>query len=72
MEEKGTTLGEIIAKVAGHTGKQAYEIGDPDMSPIPSGQICGLINEVKSVKEIIEGIIEEAVELKTRLDGIAV
>jgi nitronate monooxygenase len=72
MEEKGVTLGEIITKVAGHTGKQAYEIGDPDLSPIPSGQICGLINEIKPVRRIVESIIEEAMELKERLDAVMV
>ncbi len=72
MEDRGTTLGEIITKVAGHTGRQAYEIGDPDMSPIPSGQICGLINEIKSVQKIVDDIIEGATQLKDRLDKMAV
>lgn len=34
--------------------------GDLTQGTLPSGQVCGLIREVKSVKEVIEGIISEA------------
>ena len=71
IEARGASLEEIIVKVAGGKGKMAYQTGDPDMSPIPCGQIAGLINEIKSVKEVIEEIISEADELHLRLKGMA-
>jgi nitronate monooxygenase len=71
IEAKGATLEEIIDKVSGGKGKIAYQTGDPDMSPIPCGQIAGLINEIKSVKQVIEDIISEAGDLLARLDGMA-
>jgi nitronate monooxygenase len=71
MEERGTTLEEVLVKVAGGKGKKAYEIGDPDMSPIPCGQIAGLIDEIKPVKEIIDSMVAEAEELRGRLNRMA-
>jgi NAD(P)H-dependent flavin oxidoreductase YrpB (nitropropane dioxygenase family) len=68
MEERGTTLEEILLKVAGGKGKQAYEIGDPEMSPIPCGQIAGLIDAIQSVKEVIDSMVAEAEELRGRLN----
>ena len=68
MEERGTTLDEIITVMGGGRGKKAYEIGDPEMSPIACGQIAGLIHEIKPVKAFIEGIITEAGEYHDRLN----
>ncbi len=34
--------------------------GDMENGTLPGGQVCGLIREIKSVKEIIEGIMAEA------------
>jgi NAD(P)H-dependent flavin oxidoreductase YrpB (nitropropane dioxygenase family) len=71
MEERGTTLEEILVKVAGGKGKKAYEIGDPEMSPIPCGQIAGLIDSILPVKEVIHGMVAEAEELRGRLNRMA-
>jgi nitronate monooxygenase len=71
MEERGTTLEEILVKVAGGKGKMAYEIGDPEMSPIPCGQIAGLIHEIQPVQEVIHGMVAEAEELRGRLNRMA-
>lgn len=68
MEERGTTLEEILVKVAGGKGRKAYEIGDPEMSPIPCGQIAGLIDAVQPVKEVIDSMVAEADRLRARLD----
>jgi NAD(P)H-dependent flavin oxidoreductase YrpB (nitropropane dioxygenase family) len=71
MEARGTTLEEILMKVAGGKGKMAYEIGDPEMSPIPCGQIAGLIDAIQPVKEVIHGMVAEAEELLLRLNRMA-
>lgn len=67
MEAKGATLEEILTKVSGGKVKLAYSTGDPE-SPIPCGQVVGLINEIKSVRDVVEGIISEAVGLLNRLN----
>jgi NAD(P)H-dependent flavin oxidoreductase YrpB (nitropropane dioxygenase family) len=71
MEARGTTLEEILGLMAGGKGKQAYELGDPEMSPIACGQVAGLIDRVKTVREVIDDIISEAVEGLDRLDRSA-
>jgi nitronate monooxygenase len=71
MEERGTTLEEIIEKMAGGKGKMAYELGDPEMSPIPCGQIAGLIEAIEPVKKVIHGMVAEAEELRGRLNQMA-
>jgi nitronate monooxygenase len=68
MEARGTTLEEIIMTMAGGKGKMAYELGDPEMSPIACGQVAGLIDRVKTVREVVDDIIDEAGELYERMN----
>ena len=57
--------------MAGGKGQIAYDSGDPDGAPIACGQIAGLIDEVKSVLQVIDDILSEADELLARLNGLA-
>lgn len=70
MEKRGTTLKEIIGAMAGGKGKQAYSTGDPEMSPIACGQIVGMINHIKTVKELVNDIITQADELRKKLNAM--
>ena len=72
IEARGTTLEELLTHVGGGKGKLAYEEGDPTISLIPSGQVVGLIDEVKPVKKIVDDMISEAEELLNRLDRMRV
>lgn len=72
IEEQGASFEEIIKTVAGGKGQIAYDSGDPDAAPIACGQIAGLIDSIKSVKEVIEDIISEADMLVERLNGLMV
>jgi NAD(P)H-dependent flavin oxidoreductase YrpB (nitropropane dioxygenase family) len=72
VEEQGASFEEIINTVSGGKGQVAYNSGDPDAAPIACGQIAGLIDNIKSVKEVIDGIISEAEVLLERLKGLAV
>jgi NAD(P)H-dependent flavin oxidoreductase YrpB (nitropropane dioxygenase family) len=71
IEEKGAGFEEIIRTVSGGKGQVAYSTGDPDAAPIACGQIAGLIDEIKSVKEVIDGIISQAEVLLARLNELA-
>ena len=72
IEEQGASFEEIIKTVAGGKGQIAYDSGDPDAAPIACGQIAGLIDSIKSVKEVIDDIISEADRLLERLNGLMV
>ncbi len=71
MEAEGTTLEAILEKVSGKKQRRTYETGDTESSQIVCGQVVGLIDEVKSVKEIIDNIMSEADELMDRLNQMA-
>lgn len=70
LESQNASFEEIIETVAGGKGKLAYNSGDPDISPISCGQVVGSINEIKTVKEVVDGIIAEAEQLLDRLNQL--
>ena len=70
IEAEGAGFEEVIKTVAGGKGQIAYDNGDPDGAPIACGQIAGLIDEIKSVGQVIEDIITEADMLLDRLNGL--
>ncbi|MCG6909604.1 MAG: nitronate monooxygenase [Deltaproteobacteria bacterium] len=70
LEEKEASFEEIINAVAGGKGKLAYDCGDSDISPIACGQIVGAIDRVKTAKEVIDDIVEEAGTLMKRLNAM--
>lgn len=68
LEAQNASFEEIIQTVAGGKGKLAYDSGDPEISPISCGQVVGSINAIKTVKDLVDGIITEAGELLDRLN----
>ena len=70
LEAQNASFEEIIQAVAGGKGKLAYDSGDPEISPISCGQVVGSINAIKTVKEVVDGIITEAGELLDRLNRL--
>ena len=71
IEESGGSFEEIINTVAGGKGQVAYHSGDPDSAPIACGQIAGLIEEIKTVEQIINDILSDAETHLERLNKIA-
>jgi len=71
LEEKNASFEEIITAVAGGKGKLAYDSGDTEVSPIACGQIVGAIEEVKTVQQLIDDIVNEADALMKRLNVIS-
>jgi nitronate monooxygenase len=67
MEERGATLEELLPMLSGTLNKQALEEGDINKGLVYCGQVIGLIHEIPSVKEIIDGIIAEAKLVGQRL-----
>jgi nitronate monooxygenase len=71
MEAEGTTLEAILDKMAGSKQAISYETGEAENTPIVCGQGVGLIDEVKTVKRVIDDIISEAEVLLDRLNRLA-
>jgi nitronate monooxygenase len=71
LEEQNASFEEIITAVAGGKGKLAYDSGDTDISPIACGQIVGAIEEIKTVKQLIDDIVNEADGLMKRLNAMS-
>jgi NAD(P)H-dependent flavin oxidoreductase YrpB (nitropropane dioxygenase family) len=67
LEEKGATLEELLPFISGDRSRESYLSGDVNDSVIACGQVVGLIHELPSVKEIIDGIINEAGLITRRL-----
>jgi len=67
MEERGTTLEELLPMIDGRRQKQALDKGAADEAIIPCGQVVGLINDLPTIKEIIDVIIKEARAIRKRL-----
>ncbi len=72
MEEKGATLEELLPMISGLREKQAFEGGDVNAGIIHCGQVVGLIHEIPSVREIIEGIVSEAQLIGQRLRNMGI
>lgn len=71
LEAKGASFEEIITAVAGGKGRLAYDSGDAEASPISCGQVVGLIDRIKTVREVIDEMVAEADALLLRLNGLA-
>jgi len=72
MEKKGATLEELVPLISGLRGKQALDEGDISKGIIVCGQTVGLIHDIPSAREIIEGIISEAKLIVQRLYSTSV
>lgn len=67
LEEKGASQDEIIPLVAGQKSLKAMEAGDVEGAMLACGQAVGLIQDIPSVKELVEGMMQEASTIYERL-----
>lgn len=72
MEEQGATLEELFPMLDGERIKRSYTSGDTNNSILYCGQAVGLINDIPTAKEIIDGIISEARQIMERLEGMGI
>jgi NAD(P)H-dependent flavin oxidoreductase YrpB (nitropropane dioxygenase family) len=66
MESKGAKLEELIPYIRGDRGRTVYE-GDLEAGTLTVGQGIGLIDDVPTVKELVERIVTEALEVRRSL-----
>jgi nitronate monooxygenase len=60
MEQKGASLEELLPIISSLKEKELFETGDLGAGIMHCGQVVGLIEEIPTVKEIIDNIIGEA------------
>lgn len=60
IEARGGGIDELMPLISGQTGKNAWETGDVDGALFYVGQSIGLINDVKTCKEVIDDMVKGA------------
>ena len=68
MEAQGATLEDLLPIIAGQGGA-VFDDGKLDSQLASAGQAVGLIHDVPTVKELIDQIVEEAVQIRERLNA---
>lgn len=63
MEREGATLEELLAITSGQNEQRVYYEGDIHAGLAECGQVVGLIHDIPTVKEVIDGIIRGAEEI---------
>ncbi len=63
MESKGATLEQLLSVTSGTNAQRVYFEGDLDAGLAECGQVVGIIQDIPSVKEVIDGIVEGAEEI---------
>ncbi len=66
LEAKQAELWEILSLVAGTATKRMYDEGDLDSGVIACSQSIGIVDEIKPVAEVIEGMVQEAAAIRER------
>lgn len=67
MDKRGASLEELLTVISGALGKKAWLEGDIDAGVLSLGMAVGRIHEILSVREVIDGVIEEAKDICKRL-----
>jgi len=67
LEKQQAGLQSIVEAAAGDKTRRMFEEGDLDAGVISCGQGIGLVRKVMPMKDIIEGIVHQAEELRKKL-----
>jgi nitronate monooxygenase len=69
MEKKGATLEEMLPLIA-RQGPAVVDTGNMEDGLVSMGQCVGLVHDVPTCKELIDRMVEEALEAQGRLDTL--
>jgi nitronate monooxygenase len=72
MEERGATLEELLTVISGQVGLKAFQEDESDAGVIACGQVVGVIDTLKSVKEVIDEIVYDAHEVYQRIGEMGI
>lgn len=62
IEERGGSFDELIPLLAGQKVKEAWETGKVDYAPLMVGQSIGLIKDIPTCAELLDGMAKQARE----------
>ena len=71
LESHHAELNQILAVVSGTATKQMYEGGDLNAGVLPCSQSIGIVPEIKTVAEVINGMMQEATETLKSINQLA-
>jgi nitronate monooxygenase len=71
LEKKGAPPEEILRPQSGRRAAKAWTEGDVDGATLGCGQVIGLVHEILTAQEIVDGIISEARGIIDRLESLA-
>lgn len=63
MEKRGATIEEMRSVISGERGLSVLEDGKVDEGIMAAGQVIGLINDIPTVKQLIDRIIRDAKQI---------
>jgi nitronate monooxygenase len=72
MEQRGATLEELLTVISGQVGLKALQDDDIDAGVIACGQVVGVIDTLKSVKEVIDEIVDNTRVIYRRLGDMGI
>jgi NAD(P)H-dependent flavin oxidoreductase YrpB (nitropropane dioxygenase family) len=67
LEDRSAPPEEIISMLGGQRSLKAMEAGDIENALVPCGQIIGLVHDIPTVKELVEGIMSEVTAVYEQL-----
>ncbi|MHB1420060.1 MAG: NAD(P)H-dependent flavin oxidoreductase [Bacillota bacterium] len=70
LEDKNATFEDVFPLVSGQRGKDMLDNGNVEDGVLACGQVIGLIKDYPSVKEIIDGIVNQAAGIINRLNAL--
>ncbi len=68
MEQQGANIFELLRYIGGEALQQVLFDGDLDAGVVACGPVAGLINDIPSVKEIVDRIVTQGQEIVRRLN----
>jgi nitronate monooxygenase len=70
LESQGASLEELSPYISGKASAEGRETGEFDKGMWPGGQVVGRLHDIPTVAELIQRIVDEAIEVKKNLDAL--
>jgi NAD(P)H-dependent flavin oxidoreductase YrpB (nitropropane dioxygenase family) len=70
LEAKGVSLEELAPHISGRVSERGWKEGLIDEGMYSCGQVVGRIHDIPTVAELMQRIIDEAMEVKKRMDDL--
>ena len=67
IEKSNGDFDEVLSVVAGDKARKMYDEGDIEVGVVSLGQGVGLIHDIPTVKDLFDGIMDEAAQIIARL-----